>query len=82
MGPTPMDPPAGYDPAHRTDQQILVSGLHGGIGISLDLQRGRMYFTDLGGSVYSANLDGSDEKTLLRDMGSVTGIAYVGSTSK
>ncbi len=79
----PMDPPTGlkggYDPAHRTDQQILVSGLRGGIGISLDLKRGRMYFTDLGGHVYSANLDGSDEKTLLSDMGSITGITYVAS---
>jgi len=75
----PMDPPAKYDPAHRTDRQILVSGLRGGIGISLDLNRGRMYFTDLGGHVYSANLDGSDEKTLLSDMGSITGITYVAS---
>lgn len=75
----PMDPPAGYDPAHRKDQQILVSGLRGGIGISLDLKRGRMFFTDLGGNVYSANLDGSDEKTLLSDMGGLTGITYVAS---
>jgi hypothetical protein len=75
----PMDPPAGYDPAHRTDRQILVNGLRGGIGISLDLHRGRMYFTDLGGDVYSANLDGSDEKTLLSEMGGLTGITYVAS---
>ncbi len=75
----PMDPPAGYDPARRTDQQILVSGLRGGIGISLDLNRGRMYFTDLGGDVYSANLDGSDEKTLLSEIGGLTGITYVAS---
>ncbi|MGH9738069.1 MAG: 3-hydroxyacyl-CoA dehydrogenase [Candidatus Acidiferrales bacterium] len=78
----PMDPPSEVDPAHRKDQQILVSGLNGGIGISLDLNRGRMYFTDLGGSVYSANLDGSGEKTLLSGMGSLTGITYVASTSK
>ena len=75
----PMDPPAGYDPAHRADQRLLVTGLRGGIGISLDLNRGRMYFTDLGGDVYSAKLDGSDEKTLLSDMGSLTGITYVAS---
>jgi len=73
----PMDPPAGFDPAHRRDQQILVSGLREGIGISLDLSGGRMFFTDLGGSVYSAKLDGSDEKTLLSDMGGLTGITYV-----
>jgi hypothetical protein len=73
----PMDPPAGYDPARRKDQQILASGLSEGIGISLDLSHGRVFFTDLGGSVYSANLDGSDEKTLLSDMGGLTGIIYV-----
>jgi len=73
----PMDPPAGYDSAHRKDQQILVSGLREGIGISLDLAHTRMFFTDLGGSVYTANLDGSDEKTLLSDMGGLTGIVYV-----
>ncbi len=74
-----MDPPAGYDPAHRNDQQVLVSGLRGGIGISLDLSHGRMYFTDLGGNVYSANLDGMGEETLLSDMGGLTGITYVAS---
>jgi len=73
----PMDPPAGYDPARRKDQQILASRLSEGIGISLDLRHGRVFFTDLGGSVYSANLDGSDEKTLLSDMGGLTGIVYV-----
>ncbi len=73
----PMDPPAGYDSAHRTDQQILASGLRAGIGISLDLSHARMFFTDLGGNVYSANLDGSDEKTLLSEMGGLTGIVYV-----
>jgi hypothetical protein len=75
----PMDPPAGYDPAHRQDQQILASGLRGGIGISLDLAHGRMFFTDLGGNVYTANLNGSDEKTLLSEMGGLTGITYVAS---
>jgi hypothetical protein len=73
----PMDPLAGYDPARRKDEQILVSGLRGGIGISLDLAHARMFFTDLGGNVYSANLDGSDEKTLLSEMGGLTGITFV-----
>jgi hypothetical protein len=56
--------------------QILVSGLHEGIGIALDLKRGRMFFTDLGGNVYSANLDGTDKKVLLTGQGTLTGIAY------
>lgn len=76
----PMDPPHGVQPKDRTDQQILVRGLQGGIGISLDLEHGRMYFADLGGHVYSANLDGSDKRTLLSDVGPVTGITYVRTT--
>jgi len=47
-----------------------------GIGLAMDLKRRRMYFTDLAGTVYSANLDGSDEKVLLFLQGNVTGIVY------
>jgi len=35
-----------------------------------------MFITDLAGSVYSANLDGSNKKTLLFAEGNLTGIAY------
>jgi len=70
----PMDPPADHG---RAPVEVLVSGLHEGIGIALDLKGGRMFFTDLGGSVYSARLDGSDRKVLLTGQGSLTGIAYV-----
>jgi hypothetical protein len=35
-----------------------------------------MFLTDLAGSVYSANLDGSDKKTLLELQGNLTGVAY------
>jgi DNA-binding beta-propeller fold protein YncE len=73
----PMDPPAGFDPGHRKDLQILVTGLHEGIGLSLDLKGGRMFFTDLSGTVYSANLDGSNEKALLTGQGGLTGITFV-----
>jgi hypothetical protein len=68
----PMDPEA----KHRTQPKILVTHLMEGIGLALDLKGGRMFFTDLGGSVYSANLDGSNRKTLLADQGNLTGIAY------
>src|SRR3989454_11507161 len=61
----------------RGGAEILVRGLHEGIGIALDVKRGRMFFTDLGGNVYSARLDGSDQRTLLTGQGSLTGIAYV-----
>jgi len=73
----PMDPPAGFDPQNRQDLEILATGLHEGIGISLDLKGGRMFFTDLGGTVYSANLDGSNKKALLTGQGGLTGIVFV-----
>lgn len=69
----PMDAPAG---GARPEPEILFSHLMEGIGIALDLDRGRMYMTDLGGSVYSARLDGSDRRTLLYAQGNLTGIAY------
>jgi len=73
----PMDTPADFDPKNRKDLEIVVAGLHEGIGISLDLKGGRMFFTDLGGTVYVANLDGSDKKALLTGQGSLTGIMFV-----
>jgi hypothetical protein len=38
-----------------------------GIGIALDLKEERMFLTDLGGSVYSAKLNGSDKKSSMVD---------------
>jgi DNA-binding beta-propeller fold protein YncE len=61
----------------RKEPQILISHLMEGIGLALDRKGGRMFITDLGGSVYSANLDGSDQKTLLIAQGNLSGIAYV-----
>jgi hypothetical protein len=72
----PMDPKKGFDPKARKDQEILTGDLKEAIGIALDLKGGRMFFTDLGGTVYSANLNGSDKKVLLSGQGSLTGIAY------
>jgi hypothetical protein len=47
-----------------------------GIGIALDRNGRQMFITDFAGSVYSANLDGSNQKTLLFGQGNLTGIAY------
>jgi DNA-binding beta-propeller fold protein YncE len=60
----------------RKDPEIIFNHLMEGIGLSLDLKNGRMFLTDFAGSVYSANLDGSDKKTLLFAEGNLTGIAY------
>jgi DNA-binding beta-propeller fold protein YncE len=62
--------------AGRKDPEIIFNHLMEGIGLSLDLRGGRMFLTDLGGSVYSANLDGSNKRTLLIAQGNLTGIAY------
>jgi hypothetical protein len=56
--------------------EVVFDHLMEGIGLSLDLKGGRMFLTDFAGSVYSANLDGSNKKTLLFAQGNLTGIAY------
>ena len=61
---------------NRKDPEIVFTHLMEGIGLALDLKGRRMFLTDLGGSVYSASLDGSDKKTLLVAQGNLSGIAY------
>ena len=68
----PMDAASGK----RKDPEIIFTHLMEGIGLALDLKNKRMFFTDLGGTVYSANLDGTNAKTLLFAEGNLTGIAY------
>ncbi len=60
----------------RPAPEILFTHLMEGIGIALDLKGGRMFMTDLGGSVYTARLDGSRPTVLLMAQGNLTGIAY------
>jgi hypothetical protein len=68
--------PLDSSPGRRPAPEIVFKHLMEGIGLALDLKGGRMFVTDLTGSVYSANLDGSDKKTLLVAQGNLTGIAY------
>jgi DNA-binding beta-propeller fold protein YncE len=68
----PLDAPQG----RRPPPEIVFSNLMEGIGLALDPKHGRMFITDFAGSVYSANLDGSEQKTLLFAEGNLTGIAY------
>jgi DNA-binding beta-propeller fold protein YncE len=63
-------------PGTRKAPEIVFSHLMEGIGLALDLKGGRMFITDLTGTVYSANLDGSNKKTLVFAEGNLTGIAY------
>jgi hypothetical protein len=57
--------------------EIVVTHLMEGIGIALDVPGDRMFVTDLAGSIYSTNLDGSNERNFLYAQGNLTGIAYV-----
>lgn len=68
----PMDPL----PGNHKEPEILFTHLEEGIGLALDLKGGRMFITDFAGSLRSANLDGSNQKTLLFAEGNLTGIAY------
>ena len=68
----PMDAEA----ENRKEPEILFTHLMEGIGLALDLKGDRMFITDFGGSVYSANLDGSNRRMLLFAQGNLTGIAY------
>ena len=75
------DPPRG-NTANRTPidkkavPEILITHLMEGIGIALDVPGNRMFVTDFAGSLYSADLDGKNERDLLFAQGNLTGIAY------
>jgi hypothetical protein len=74
-----MDVP---NPNKRQAPEILLTYLMEGIDIALDLKGQRMFITDLAGSLYSANINGSDKKTLLEVEGNLTGVAYAELPSK
>jgi hypothetical protein len=85
------DPPLGntvnrasIDAPARNERasEHIVSDLMEAIGIALDVPGNRMFVTDLGGSLYSAKLDGSDKCVLLFAQGNLSGVAYAAITSK
>jgi sugar lactone lactonase YvrE len=61
---------------NRSAPEIIVKHLMEGIGLALDLGNGRMFVSDLAGSVYSVDLDGSNKKPVIFAQGNLTGIAY------
>jgi sugar lactone lactonase YvrE len=76
------DPPRGNSvnrapiDGKTTKPEILITHLMEGIGIALDVPGNRMFVTDFAGSVYSADLDGANERNFLYAQGNLTGIAY------
>jgi sugar lactone lactonase YvrE len=75
------DPPRGNTVSRvsidgKAKPEILITHLMEGIGIALDVPGNRMFVTDFAGSVYSADLDGKNERNFLYAQGNLTGIAY------
>ena len=68
-----MDTP----PNSHSDSEVLITHLMEGIGLTLDLKGDRMFVTDLAGTVYSANLDGSNPTMVLAVQGNLSGITYI-----
>jgi hypothetical protein len=60
----------------KVEPEIVITHLMEGIGIALDMPANRMFVTDFAGSVYSADLDGKNERNFLYAQGNLTGIAY------
>ena len=61
----------------KAEPEIVIRHLMEGIGVALDIPGNRMFVTDFAGSVYSADLDGKNERNFLAAQGNLTGIAYV-----
>jgi len=68
---TPMDATAG-----DREPEIVTTHLMEGIGIALDPDGDRMFFTDFGGNIYVAGLDGSNKRVISAINGNLTGVAY------
>ncbi len=58
------------------EPEIVLTHLMEGIGIALDVPGERMFVTDFAGSIYSAKLDGTEERNFLYAQGNLTGIGY------
>jgi hypothetical protein len=74
----PIEIPAGATAATRADREILIEDVREAIGVTLDLERGKLFFTGgTGGRVGMANLDGTGLVDLLTGSAGLTGIAVV-----
>jgi len=72
----PIEIPKGSTAATRTDRQILVMKVTTAIGVTLDLRRGKVYYTSgANGALGRVNLDGTQNEALIPMAGNLTGIA-------
>jgi DNA-binding beta-propeller fold protein YncE len=60
--------------ATQRKREILVRNVGEAIGVTLDVERDRLYYTSLDGVIGSAKLDGSNAQKLVTDAGALTGI--------
>ena len=60
------------DKAIRLNPRSCSRNLVEGIGLAFDVPGNRMFMVDLGGSLYTASLDGATHKTLLGVQGNLT----------
>jgi hypothetical protein len=58
------------------NQQVVFGDLMECIGLALDVRGGRMFVTDLAGSIYCAHLNGSERRAIAVAQGNLSGIAY------
>jgi DNA-binding beta-propeller fold protein YncE len=58
-------------------KEVMDFGLKEGIGLTLDVKNYTIYFTDLGGNLYSCDLDGFNRRKLYTSDRAFTGIVYV-----
>lgn len=75
-----LDPGSGLVAKNGSDKsyEVLVRHLNEAIGLKLDLEASHMYLTDLGGSLYRCNLDGSEkQKMYSSDERALAGITIV-----
>ena len=56
--------------------ELLFGGLMEGIAIALDRAGGRMFVTDLTGTIHKADLDGGNRGLVAFTQGNITGIAF------
>ena len=74
----PIEIPSGQTAATRGDREKLVTGVREAIGVTLDLERGHVYYTSgAAARVGRANLDGSGALDLVTGSGALTGITVV-----
>jgi hypothetical protein len=77
------DPPRGNSVSRTPidgdlDQQVVLGHFMESTGIALDTRGGRLFVTDLAGSIYSAHLNGSEKRVIAMAQGNLSGIAYAG----